>query len=698
MPALKDPGILATGKLLYAKAATRKNLATDMKVGRKNVFDYSDSTISDGATDARAAILAADGEGPLVLPPGTYAVASNMTLTKKPKLEPGAILKPASGVNIAIQDGYEAHDLQQVFDLSDGGTVTISGQPHITPYHFGAVGDGVTDDYVPLQATLSSTVKKIRLVGGVFATKTGLTSSTVSRTIDLEGGAIRQDENVITQLLYITGNNTTIKNGSITGNGGGTTDLVTFQGASSCHVENLDVTDSSDSGVRFISCDQCTATNMRFSGNHSGSSPTYSGNLQASNSTRMIFNNVICNNTAGKGVSFSGSNDCSLSGLVSTVTPSVPGGEDVGFYISGASRITISNATTTNVNNKISHLATDVTVVNFVGTAVDFRPLYITGAQRVKISNAILSTTNVGGSGDICSIHQHPTGPTSTEDIEFTNCRFESLGTPSSVFSIGASNTGIVFRNCVFLDSGDQTGYTSGGMVVNLSQAEYIKCEFKYSGSGTVPLLLNSAGGFTADGCIFESNVVGHTLIVSTASGATIKRSTVTCNRGVGIQAESTMLIEDSQIVCLAGAASNETGIRLSTGSLGSIVRNCTIDAVGGSGIWFSSADAENIIIERCNVRGARSIYITQSTTNKVLDCITSGLVGIDGVVTNLINGTVTPGVHVHKSGNTHLVYGSPEGVVIGAIGDFASRLDGGAGTSFYVKESGTGNTGWVAK
>jgi hypothetical protein len=27
-----------------------------------------------------------------------------------------------------------------------------------------------------------------------------------------------------------------------------------------------------------------------------------------------------------------------------------------------------------------------------------------------------------------------------------------------------------------------------------------------------------------------------------------------------------------------------------------------------------------------------------------------------------------------------------------------ALRSDGGAGTSFYVKESGTGNTGWVSK
>lgn len=42
---------------------------------------------------------------------------------------------------------------------------------------------------------------------------------------------------------------------------------------------------------------------------------------------------------------------------------------------------------------------------------------------------------------------------------------------------------------------------------------------------------------------------------------------------------------------------------------------------------------------------------------------------------------------------------GSPEGVVVADVGCIYQRLDGGAGTSFYVKESGGGlSTGWVAK
>ncbi len=41
---------------------------------------------------------------------------------------------------------------------------------------------------------------------------------------------------------------------------------------------------------------------------------------------------------------------------------------------------------------------------------------------------------------------------------------------------------------------------------------------------------------------------------------------------------------------------------------------------------------------------------------------------------------------------------GTPEGVVTASVGSTFHRTNGGALTSYYVKESGTGNTGWVAK
>jgi hypothetical protein len=41
---------------------------------------------------------------------------------------------------------------------------------------------------------------------------------------------------------------------------------------------------------------------------------------------------------------------------------------------------------------------------------------------------------------------------------------------------------------------------------------------------------------------------------------------------------------------------------------------------------------------------------------------------------------------------------GDPEGVVTAVVGSLYTRTDGGAGTTLYVKETGTDDTGWVAK
>lgn len=71
-----------------------------------------------------------------------------------------------------------------------------------------------------------------------------------------------------------------------------------------------------------------------------------------------------------------------------------------------------------------------------------------------------------------------------------------------------------------------------------------------------------------------------------------------------------------------------------------------------------------------------------------------------------VVNGSVTAETQLYANNPTATTAapsinagaGSPEGVVTARIGSIYQRSDGGAGTSLYVKESGTGNTGWVAK
>ena len=63
--------------------------------------------------------------------------------------------------------------------------------------------------------------------------------------------------------------------------------------------------------------------------------------------------------------------------------------------------------------------------------------------------------------------------------------------------------------------------------------------------------------------------------------------------------------------------------------------------------------------------------------------------VGTDKFI-KLAGGGTTPGVYVCT--------GTPESMIAAPIGSTALRIDGGASTAWYAKESGTGNTGWVAK
>lgn len=74
------------------------------------------------------------------------------------------------------------------------------------------------------------------------------------------------------------------------------------------------------------------------------------------------------------------------------------------------------------------------------------------------------------------------------------------------------------------------------------------------------------------------------------------------------------------------------------------------------------------------------------------------------GAATEVVMGARGPGgqagFRLGGSGGVHWIVGSntPEGAVTANIGSVFLRSNGGANTTLYIKESGVGNTGWVAK
>lgn len=66
---------------------------------------------------------------------------------------------------------------------------------------------------------------------------------------------------------------------------------------------------------------------------------------------------------------------------------------------------------------------------------------------------------------------------------------------------------------------------------------------------------------------------------------------------------------------------------------------------------------------------------------------------GVLGACFDAANGAVRV-----STSNVRAGAGSPETTITAPVGTLYLRSDGGAGTTLYVKESGSGNTGWVAK
>lgn len=101
---------------------------------------------------------------------------------------------------------------------------------------------------------------------------------------------------------------------------------------------------------------------------------------------------------------------------------------------------------------------------------------------------------------------------------------------------------------------------------------------------------------------------------------------------------------------------------------------------------------SSNLVRGRFAAEGSTAVVLRVSTTHALV-------IYTDNVERMRINsaGAIILGAGATGS-QIRTGTGTPEGAVAAPVGSIYLRTDGGASTSFYVKESGAGNTGWVAK
>ena len=128
-------------------------------------------------------------------------------------------------------------------------------------------------------------------------------------------------------------------------------------------------------------------------------------------------------------------------------------------------------------------------------------------------------------------------------------------------------------------------------------------------------------------------------------------------------------------------------------------ITNITTVAATGAGLTLPQALQGIVLILSNNGSNDARIFAAGNST-------INGFSGLTGILlqkntTGIFVGNNTKQwTQLNTSGVPGVLtgYGSPQGVVSAAPGTLYTNLNGGANVTLWVKESGTGNTGWVAK
>lgn len=182
---------------------------------------------------------------------------------------------------------------------------------------------------------------------------------------------------------------------------------------------------------------------------------------------------------------------------------------------------------------------------------------------------------------------------------------------------------------------------------------------------------------------------------------------------GVYIQTHETRVLPNAAVRDCDVSYNDEVGINVTGGSAGST--DLTIDGnrVVGNGQDAAAGNRVGIRFGRPSVRARiinNRVGDDQTTPTQQQGFRTTTLQNHTDIVIegNDFRGNAATNIdHVGNFAGTSFLglnpgwtvgTGSPESVVKAPIGTVYRRTDGGAGTTMYVKESGAGTTGWVAK
>jgi hypothetical protein len=206
---------------------------------------------------------------------------------------------------------------------------------------------------------------------------------------------------------------------------------------------------------------------------------------------------------------------------------------------------------------------------------------------------------------------------------------------------------------------------------------------------------------FEEDPTILKESDIGKSVQAFSANLDTYAANSLTSGELSQLQNINSVTISNAQWVFLGNfnqALTTTSNVNFGTGTFSGKIQTgdyldlatgrTTLVVQAGGSIYRSATSSGtaafqgfgNVQYEGRNANGFGHFFVTGPSGLESL-AIVDQKIRISGTAATLSSGT-----------------GTPEGAVFAPVGSLFTRTDGGAATSLYVKETGTGNTGWVGK
>lgn len=630
-----------------------------------------------------------------------------------------------AGTYVHDPDGTTTNAYGGSLAATGGGTWELVAPQVVTPFHFGAVGDGVADDTAALNALLSLSFRSISLGGGTFGVNNAYQATNASgyywtnavnanvSGMHLTGpGTIRSlaDTNVGIVLLQINGDHNTVEG-------------VTFDGNFTAYGES----DTSGIGLRVFGSDNRivgnTFTNTGYIGVQVESSQSVSGTDFPTPSVTLgetvISQNVFYNShttailTKPGGLRRTVITDniitaYALSGMKIDAEPPATD-EAAGELVISGNVITdgdtaLGYSTSTGAQGGITleEGLSNVVVANNVingGTnttgGAGFRGIYLSAGQSDKsVSNVTMTgnhISNIDGEGILLRV----------EDVgRFDNVTI-SGGSINGVGGVGitSSTLGTTKSLINHLSISDVTIRDApyGVQLTSVIQSADVSVRlFDIGASGIVVSSLTNC-------VIHDTTVNKYGLTNASARGIQLIQCTGIVLRDTSVVGDASGLYgiefvgtHSSVIKDIDSSWNRSHGILVTSSSTNLVFQNITgkNNGRGGNGYLLNLSSGDDIEVN--NIFGVDDQ--ASSTMPYVLvaaNGVDVTIRGIDGrgYSTSLytFTGTAARNVIADLTG-----YGSPEGVVKRWPGSIYRDMYGGTATTLWIKETGSGNTGWT--